>query len=1310
MSINATVLKNLLEVRRDYLVPAYIAHCIPDTEVNGVPLNETINTADDLYEYLLMDPQNSAQVDATFIADMISSLQTYINRCLGGNDPEVDEGTGSAMVEESRPGGFLSNWSDYNQAYSTWAGKKRLLHYPSIYITPALRSNKTSLFSALEQTISQGKINTNRITEAYTEYLNKFETLANLTTISAYQSGVNSAYPDNNDSIYFIGKTTSEPSEYYLRRCNLSIKNDANRLTGGAWSEWTMISAPIGDSAIAPPAPFWFNNRYFVCWLSCNTEGSPDDTQSATTYIANLYYLNSDGKWCSFRKIPIPFSMPGRVWCANDVTTKKYILFAEVADVDGSPILYAYLNDNSWTLCGSKWAPQGFIHSDVEFVFANIVPVQAGDTFYVSGTRCVVESVTEDNIKIASILSLVYSSYNVNDVVIQRDVRVSQVDGSCTIPLNEDISYITLKGSDKPDLRLNIKVAELNTGFANTYFRSPYFKFTKDELQHDDGLWVHPLAEISTNSGPFFYEQLAKKGISGLLSYKTQKQPIEYFPPHVSLPNRISPAPINFDSSYGLYFWEIFFYTSFLIADRYLTEQNYENSALWYKYIFNSTGYRDIDGAVEKVEDSEGDLQVRYWNVVPLQEDYCWNTGILDTTDPDAIAMNDPMHFKMAIFLKTVNMLIENGDHCYRQLEPDMLTQARMYYLQASQYLGARPEIDYNNSWPNPTLAEEAVVDISLSPNQDLMHDLCTYMFSQNGHFLPPFNEDLLLYWDKLAVRFYNLRHNLSLNGQPLTLPSYATPLSPTELQRRNSAGNGPGGNITQVQALPSQLRFSVLIDRARSAANNVVQFGAQLLSVLEKRDNETMTLLLQTQQKSVLAQTQNIQQINMAIQQGTLDALEKSLDGAKRRRDHYGALYNNWISTTETQAMNLQAESASHYEASQVFTHAAAVLDSFPNVFGLAFGGIRLGGFASALAADSSVKGLVCQNASTRLTLDAQYRRRREDWLIQRDNAEADVGQITSQITAQTEQIHMAQKQLSLNELERANQEAVYQLQSTRFTGQPLYSWMTSRLSALYYQLYDATLPLCLTAKAALVREIGAEKAQNLFTAPMWNDLYQGLFAGEGLVLELQRLENTYLQHDKRGLEVQRTVSLNTQLAKANPPDSLASVIDAAFTASDSPQPQDSGASGITVTYMHNNEQEEDSILRVTLDISTLELANACNSNDRIGRFYGISVTLPGLLGPYQDLNATLEMQYQNASLNMPGTMIALSRGLDDSGMFTMETYNTSKYLPFEGLPTEAGTLVLSFYQVGPLGQQRALVESLADAIYQLRYTLKDQ
>ncbi|QLL16015.1 Tc toxin subunit A-related protein [Pseudomonas chlororaphis] len=1276
-------IQQVMEERRDAYAGQYLAYYIPDIpadgETEGVPLNEEIKTLDDLSEYLLIDVKVSSDVNTTPIAEAISSLQLYINRCLGGYEPGVDNASGSTMVEESRPGGFLYDWSAYNQIYSTWAGKERLQYYPSIYISPALRYTKTSLFIALEQCINQGKISTNRVKEAFTEYLTGFELLANLTTVSGYQAGF-TATATSTDMVYFIGRTKDEPYQYYYRRCNMAVRSDPDPsnngttyLTAGSWSEWIKVSAAIEDNPNNHLSSFWCHSRLYVCWLEAK------EKDNTIEYSVNVYYHNSDGQWSSFRSVPVPsyIERPQRVFGAYDSSNNSYVLFIE-AFRGNDQILFAYIADRSWEIVGNQWSPAGSIYRDTDYDFDSTL-VHAGDQFYVGADLCTVFAVTSNNIQISSTLStLTYSAFNEADECVKGPLAASKNGTIFTIPYESNVAYITIQNSNPGNLKLYVK-SYIHQDFAANYFSESSFSFDINFFKFKST----PLSRISTSSGPFFYEILQKKDISALLSYSTQTVPIE--------PSPWGYFPIDFNSAYGPYFWEIFFYIAFQIADRYLIEQNHENSAIWYQYIFSYTGYRDANGEQEKIDDN-----VRYWNVVPLQEDLSWNYSAAMSVDPDVIAMNDPMHFKMAIFLKVVNLLISTGDNYYRQLERDTLAKAKMYYIEASQLLGPRPEFDINNSWPDPSVATEAKsIAVINSDNPEpasptyLTEAFRFYLTSQNGNFLPPYNEDLLEYWDKVELRLYNLRHNLSITGQPLSLPVYATPVPPEELQRRHGVGDGSGGSSVQNKPFNSQFRFVVLLEKARTAVNSVIQFGTELLSTLEKSDNEKMTLMLQRQQQQVLTQTQGILDSSLDFQNDTLIALQKALEGAKDRFTHYDALYRENISPAESDAMNMLAAAGSIQAMSLTSWTVSAALDSAPNIYGMATGGAQRGAIARAVGFGFQTEAQVLQNSSSRINFSEQYRRRREEWFIQKKNAESEIAQLDAQIQAQTQQITMAEKQLALNELEQKNQQDIYSLQITRFTGESLYNWMVGRLSALYYQLYDVTLPLCLTAKAALSREIGADKTDYLFITPMWNDLYQGLLAGEGLLLELTRMERAYLQYDKRGLEIQKTVSLDTLIIN----ESLSAATFSSAVAEAIQTEISKRYGSVTISY----DDVADTLI-IKLDITPLALDTIYNNSPltSIGRFKTISVTLPTLLGPYQDVEATLQLN---------DTLIALSRGLDDSGMFVLD-YNDPKYFPFEGDPIDKGELILSFYKA--TGQQAALVNSLVDVIYQLRYTLK--
>ena len=98
------------------------------------------------------------------------------------------------------------------------------------------------------------------------------------------------------------------------------------------------------------------------------------------------------------------------------------------------------------------------------------------------------------------------------------------------------------------------------------------------------------------------------------------------------------------------------------------------------------------------------------------------------------------------------------------------------------------------------------------------------------------------------------------------------------------------------------------------------------------------------------------------------------------------------------------------------------------------------------------------------------------------------------------------------------------------------------------------------------------------------------------------------------------------------------------------------------------------------------------------------LSVSLPALLGPYENVKALLRYQ-SNSPLADGCKAVAISHGLDDSGQFQLD-FNDGKYLPFEGVPIETGTFSLVFPHAS--SSQKAMLLSLSDVILHISYTIR--
>lgn len=1193
----STVLNKINESRRDALVNYYLAK-----NVSG---DEEIKTAEQLYQYLLLDTKISHEVKTSPIAEAISSLQIYINRCVDGEETDLHE---KSISKHFSTDNFLHNWNIYNKRYARWAGKEKLMYYAADYIDPTLRYNKTELFNTFEQSINNSKLTEKSVKSALQSYLISYEKLSQIDTIKEL-------YIENIKTHFFLGKTRESPCQYYWRS-GKKLSNDSNNLH---WSEWRKVNCNInGTEEKFFINLSWHRSGLYIDWINkFSIKANKDETTEKYHY--NRVYKNDDNTWS---ELIINMDIGFKLRSSTEVVTLPPF-FINQGDPNSKEEVENLFLTNGTSIKKIESRIHGYINGDIKIL-------------------C-----NEDNISFEIAEKLI----NGNNGTI-NDIKLIEDGKETLIIKNEKGEKKEIKLIDK----FEIKIFPYNELVAS----SIVFNRIKPEKKIINEL-ENKISLLSPNSLPL--KEKLQKSIDELLSYSTQKDKV---------------GLDAFNGSYGIYLWELFFHIPLLASMRFLNEQRFDLAQHWLKYLFNSAGYRDENGSLLK----EGD-NILYWNSLPLQHDTDWdnNTLIQETDDPDVIAMQDPMQYKLAIFMRTLDLIISQGDQAYRQLERDTLAEAKIYYIQASQLLGTRPDLNHGHQWENIKLAEES-------------HQ------SENGHFLPPYNEILLSYWDKLEIRLYNLRHNLNLDGQPLHLPLFATPVDPKALQRQHGAGNGINSGEQMATAQTSLYRFPLLIERAKSAVSSVIQFGNSLQSVLERQDNEAMTLLFQQQQQKVLQHTKNIQDNNILVLQASLDATSSLKSAAKQRSKHYKELLDNGISSREQSGLDLRIDAGAVNIASVAPLMLAAALDTAPNVFGLADGGSHWGAVPYATSATLQISASLTESRANINDIKANYDRREQEWTLQKNQADKDAEQLAHQYTSVQEQLNMAQKQRNLAELEQGHADALYQMQSTRFTGKELYNWMAGRLSGLYFQLFDATQPLCLMAKAALEKEVDKAKTDGLFIRSGWNDLYQGLLAGEDLQLNLQKLENVWLMEEQRALEVERTVSLAQHYQQLGDHKFDLAEIVTGYMAQDKTEKAGNEQDGVEL---------KGGTLIVSLSINGLNLIEDYPATMHLGdirRIKQISVSLPALLGPYQDIQATLDYAGENTHLAKGCTALAISRGMNDSGQFQLD-FNDGKYLPFEGIDiSDKGTLVLRFPNA--TGKQKLLLQSLSDIILHIRYTIR--
>src|SRR5581483_1951523 len=97
-----------------------------------------------------------------------------------------------------------------------------------------------------------------------------------------------------------------------------------------------------------------------------------------------------------------------------------------------------------------------------------------------------------------------------------------------------------------------------------------------------------------------------------------------------------------------------------------------------------------------------------------------------------------------------------------------------------------------------------------------------------------------------------------------------------------------------------------------------------------------------------------------------------------------------------------------------------------------------------------------------------------------------------------------------------------------SKFTSRDLFDWMAGQLSSVYFQTYQLAFDMARRTERAFRFELGLFDDQRTFIQfGYWDNLKQGLLAGERLGADLLRLPSTYLEENKRELELTKHVSL---------------------------------------------------------------------------------------------------------------------------------------------------------------------------------------
>lgn len=578
-------------------------------------------------------------------------------------------------------------------------------------------------------------------------------------------------------------------------------------------------------------------------------------------------------------------------------------------------------------------------------------------------------------------------------------------------------------------------------------------------------------------------------------------------------------------------------------------------------------------------------------------------------------------------------------------------------------------------------------------------------------YFCIPSNEKLMECWDRAADRLFKIRHCMDINGVERQLALFAPPIDPAALIQAASQGLSLGSILADLSSPPPIYRFTFLLQKANEFCAEVKFLGNALLTALEKKDNETIGRMRSTHERSMLELITGIRERQVLEAKASRATLEKARETAQFRMEHYNDLLGNEAVTVpavatlpaeigsestlppdsslpvlvpdvdqslvesgesgvkliskEKQELDLGLASMIVQQVATGIEGIAGTMNFIPTFsaeiepFGcgmsMSFGGSNIAGGMSGIAklpmGISALLGYMA-NHSAKM---ANYIRREQEWTFQANMALKEIVLLEKQITAADIRIQVAEKELDnhLRQIENAKQVELF-LQS-KFTNQELYQWMKEQLFAVYKQSYNMCYDLAKKAEKAYRYETGNELA-SFIQYGYWDNSYQGLLAGEKMQLALRQLEKSYIEENKRDLELRKNVSL----AFTNP------------------------------LALQELRQTGRCFVSLPEELFDLDF-----QGHYFRRIKAVSLSIPCIAGPMTTISCSLRLvkntvrintsmsedgKYEHMndegiwidddrfrSSNVPVQAIAVSHAQNDTGLFELN-FRDERYLPFEG------------------------------------------
>lgn len=389
-------------------------------------------------------------------------------------------------------------------------------------------------------------------------------------------------------------------------------------------------------------------------------------------------------------------------------------------------------------------------------------------------------------------------------------------------------------------------------------------------------------------------------------------------------PFPIEEIDVSDHGPYAIYNWELFFHAPLTIAVHLSKNQRFAEAQNWFHYIFDPTCNDKSIPAPERfwkflrfrqetkfefIQDMLTRLAEGKDEQLKKQMEQSINEWRKKPFQPHVIARARYSAYQLNAVMKYLDNLISWGDNLFRQDTMETLNEATQIYVLAANILGPKPQkIPARGKRTSLTYSQlkEQGIDSFGNSLRDLENDIIfssqpsSGQYTDSGatavangifrslYFCVPQNDQLLAYWDTIDDRLFKLRHCMNLEGMVRHLPLFDPQIDPGMLVKAAASGLDIGSIVNNINQPLSTVRGPVLLQKALEICSEVKSLGAALLSALEKKDGESISLLRQKHELNISKLTQDTKFLQWKEAENATESLLSSRTSAFERYRHY--------------------------------------------------------------------------------------------------------------------------------------------------------------------------------------------------------------------------------------------------------------------------------------------------------------------------------------------------------------------------------------------------------------------------------------